>query len=122
LADLYQWWSNDLVPAATGDILTTEGTIRGEQRILRRLLTNPDSYIWHPEYGAGLPAKVGKVSDVPTLTALIRSQMFLEASVLQNPAPAIAVQLLPDGAAFVQIVYTDADTGAQTSLSFDVNV
>ena len=52
-------WGGDLGAGNTGDIALASGTILGQQRILRRLLTNPGDYIWHTEYGAGLAQFVG---------------------------------------------------------------
>ena len=45
---------------AAGDLAPAAGTLRGQQRVLRRLLTNPGDYIWQPGYGAGLGQFVGK--------------------------------------------------------------
>jgi hypothetical protein len=120
MADLFHWWDQDLEAGPTGDLFTVEGTSLGQQRVLRRLLTSPGSYIWHPEYGAGLPAYIGSTADVSSIEALIRAQMFLEASVAQDPAPVVTASEIPSGV-FVQIQYVDADTGKQVSLSFDVD-
>ena len=54
-SDFDQLWGDDLTLTATGQVALVDGTPKGEQRVLRRLLTNPGDYIWHPEYGAGLP-------------------------------------------------------------------
>lgn len=118
--DLFQWWDQDLAVGPTGDLLPVDGTTQGQQRVLRRLLTSPGSYIWHPEYGAGLPAYIGQTADTQGIEALIRAQLTLEASVAQDPAPVIQVQPIPSGV-FVQIRYVDGDTGKQVNLSFDVS-
>ena len=81
----------DVASSVTGDLLPVDGTIKGQQRILRRLLTNPGDYIWHPTYGAGLGAKVGDNTDIPAITALIRAQIRLESVVSQNPPPTVRV-------------------------------
>ena len=57
-----------LPPSASGDLLTTDDPTN---RILRRLLTNPGDYLWHPDYGAGLPSRIGTVVNEAELTALI---------------------------------------------------
>lgn len=118
--DLYQFFGNDLNPSATGDLLAVSGATRGQQRILRRLLTNPGDYIWHPDYGAGLPRYVGSVIDVRQMNALIRGQVLLEDSVAKTPEPVIDVQPIQGGMT-VSIQYTDAETGTPQSLSFDVS-
>lgn len=115
--DLSHDFSGDLQASAVGDLLTSDGVTRSNQRILRRLLTNPGDYIWHPDYGAGLPARIGSTLNVDELTGLIRSQMFQEASVSHDPEPQIEVTPIPDGAS-VRIGYVVDGTPA--SLSFSV--
>ena len=113
--DLHHVFSSDVQPSAAGDLLTTDDPT---QRILRRLLTNPGDYLWHPEYGAGLPARIGDVLDVEELTGLIREQMFLEPSVSHSPEPEIDLALIPNGVR-AAIRYTRAD-GTPTALNFTV--
>lgn len=120
MPDLYAVWSSDLVASPTGDVQAVDGSNLGVQRILRRLMTNPGDYIWHLNYGAGLPRLVGETLDLPTITELIRSQIYLEAAVARQPEPVITVRAIPNGIA-VSIQYTDAQTGKQTLLSFDVS-
>ncbi len=123
LLDLYHYIGADISAAPSGDLQTVTDTLRGQQRVLRRLLTNPGDYIFHTDYGAGLPAYVGRVADVAKITALIRSQINLEASVASSPAPVISVKPIanPDGGGFlVAIQYTDASTGGSATLSFSV--
>lgn len=105
--------------AASGDLLTVDGTLKGQQRVLRRLLTNPGDYIDHPTYGAGLASKIGQPFDAAACEALVRSQIFLESAVSRQPAPVITVTQLANGL-FVSIAYTDATTGTPVALSFDV--
>lgn len=123
LADLYHYIGGDLQASATGDLQTATDTIRGQQRVLRRLLTNPGDYIFHTDYGAGLPAYVGRVADVAKITALVRGQILLEDAVAKSPAPTISVKPIasPDGGGFaVTIQYTDAASGQPVTLSFSV--
>ncbi len=121
--DLWHYWGGDLAPGNTGDLLTVTGTERGQQRVLRRLLTNPGEYLWHPEYGAGLPSKIGRPLDKGKLIALIRAHLALESVVAQSPTPQIAVGPLgtdPTGIT-VAINYTDAATKEPTTLSFNLS-
>lgn len=122
LVDLWHQWGSDLVSDNTGDLLTASGIDRGQQRILRRLLTNPGDYIFHPEYGAGLPRYIGKAIDAPKLTALILAHMLLEDVVANNPRPTVTVtQSANDTSAFsVVINYLYAPTQKSTVLGFDV--
>lgn len=120
LNDLNHYWGGDIAPASIGDLGVANGTLRGQQRVLRRLLTNPGDYVFHPEYGAGLPAKVGDTIDIPGITALIRGQILLEDAVAKTPAPQINVVEIPSGVS-VTVNYTDAATGNPAVLSFSVN-
>lgn len=130
LNDLYHYWGTDLTASSTGDLLTVNGTVRGQQRVLRRLLTNPATdtapgdYIFEPDYGAGLPQFIGQPFDRQKIIARIRGQMLLEDAVASAPPPVIDVaQISTDNTAFsVSITYQDAATNTQVTLSFNVGV
>src|SRR5574340_927824 len=117
--DLYQYFGSDLNASATGDLQPVDSTVRGQQRILRRLLTNPGDYLWHQDYGAGLPRIVGGMRDIPKIRALIRGQILLEDAVAKTPEPQIDVQEIQDGL-MCTIIYVDAATNAPQTLSFNV--
>lgn len=117
--DLYHYIGGDAGLSPAGDMRPVSGAEKGRQRVLRRLLTNPGDYPFHPDYGAGLGRKVGDIVNIGEWTALIRGQMLLEAQVARSPAPQIAVSVIQDGAA-VDIRYTDAPSGQAVALSFDV--
>lgn len=118
--DIDHFIGGDLGLSATGDLLVDGATLTGQQRVLRRLITNPGDYPWHLEYGAGLPREVGALTDVPRLTSLIRSQILLEAAVARTPDPIVQVTPIQSGVT-VKVQYTDAETGENVSLNFDVN-
>jgi phage baseplate assembly protein W len=120
MPDIWHQFGSDLVAGAGGDLLTVVGTTWGQQRVLRRLLTNPGDYIWQPEYGAGLAQFIGQPVDVPAIRGVIRGQIFLEAAVARSPEPQIDVQAGTDGAVFVSVIYTDATSGQTQMLSFSV--
>ena len=131
LNDLYHYVGNDLNQSAIGGLLPVSGTIKGQQRILRRLLTNPREvlpdgtvlpadYIFEPDYGAGLARKVGDVVNVDKIKALITGQILLEEVVAKSPPPIVTVATLTNGLT-VSIRYSDAITKTQTALNFDVN-
>ncbi|MBX9934563.1 MAG: hypothetical protein K2Y56_24110 [Methylobacterium sp.] len=104
----------------TGDLALVDGPPRGVQRVLRRLITVAETYIQHLDYGAGLPRRVGDLLDVDALGGLIRSQIFLEEAVARDPDPRITVTPILNGV-HVRIVYADAATGRQQTLSFEVS-
>lgn len=119
MPDLFHVFGNDLNVSANGDLLTADTVNLSQQRVIRRLLTNAGDYIWQPTYGAGLPQKVGDPFDVSTINAIITGQMYLEDTVVQTPPPVINVSSFPNGM-FVDISYTEADSGAPAVLSFPV--
>jgi hypothetical protein len=114
------WFGSDLTLSPTGDIARVNRTDRSKQRVFRRLMTNPGEYVFHPNYGAGVPAQVGGIIDLAKIKALIRGQMLLEASVSQNPEPDVSVQLIANGVA-VSIRYTALPDKQPVALSFDVS-
>ena len=118
--DLNHFIGADLNLSITGDLQRIDGTTKGQQRILRRLLTNPGEYMFHSGYGAGLGALVGSVSDIGKITALIRGQILLEEAVARVPEPEITVSAITNGVS-VYIKYTDAASKSAQILSFNVN-
>lgn len=124
LVDLYHYIGGDLSVSSTGDLAGAADTMRGQQRVLRRLLTNSGDYIFHPDYGAGLPRWVGRTADYPRIRSLILGQMLLEDAVARKPAPIVNVGGIAgsDGGGFsVSIQYADAASGQPVTLSFNVD-
>lgn len=131
MSELHHYWGEDLSASATGDLLVADQTTSGEQRVLRRLLTNPQlvapdgevqasaDYTIHQEYGAGIPRLVGLPVDIAGTAALIASQMALEDAVSQSPAPQVELTTITDGLNAV-IRYNDAATATPVVLNFDV--
>ncbi|MBW4091065.1 MAG: hypothetical protein HIU82_08150 [Proteobacteria bacterium] len=123
MPDLSHQWGADLAVGPTGDLAVTMGAALGQQRVLRRLLTNPGEYIWQPDYGAGLARFIGQPANRLQIQALIRSQIFKESAVARTPEPIIDVSISPGGAAgtvYVYIRYQDAGSGQTQVLSFSV--
>jgi len=126
------WWQQDLtiLPSGdlmvcrniepTGSVMPSSATVEGEQRVLRRLLTPPRSYIWHLEYGAGLPGYVGQPVLPGALNAIIISQMLLEDTVARDPLPTVTTSPIVDGIA-TNISYKDNNVGRIVTLGFDIN-
>lgn len=124
MADLFHQWGSDLIVGPTGDISTIDGSSWGQQRVLRRLLTNPGDYIWQLDYGAGLARFIGQPASALQIRAVIRSQIFKESSVARQPEPLINVQISPGGASstvYVHIRYVDAESRQTRVLSFPVS-
>lgn len=127
--DIYHYFSNDLVVAASGDLLVADDTTTGQQNVLRRLLTNPgdadagevSDYLWHPEYGAGVRKIVGSTKNPAAIRAAIRGQILLEAAVAKTPDPVIDVITFLGGVS-VTIRYNDANSGEAKVLAFDINL
>ena len=120
MPELYHQFGADLAVGATGDLAVASGTVAGQQRVLRRLLTNPGDYIWQPDYGAGLGQFVGQPVSTAQIRAVIRSQIFKEAAVARTPEPMIDVSTDPGGTVYVHIRYADATSGTTQLLSFSV--
>ncbi len=124
MADAYHQWGSDLITGPTGDLGMVNDPLLGQQRVLRRLLTNPGDYIWQLDYGAGLARFIGQPANPPQIKAVIRSQVFKEAAVARQPEPVIDVQVSPGGAAgtvYVYVRYVDAGNGQTQILSFSVS-
>lgn len=120
MKDLTHYVGDDLSLSPTGSLSPVEGIERGKQRILRRLITNPGDYVFHPEYGAGLGRYVGALMNIPETIANIRGQTLLEDCVAKKPAPVISVTPSNDTLS-VNISYTDSASGEPVTLSFEVN-
>ncbi|HKT53508.1 MAG TPA: hypothetical protein VJP88_03590 [Caulobacteraceae bacterium] len=120
LLDIDHAFGGDLGVGVTGDLGTVGSVKRSQQRVLRRLLTALKTYIFHLDYGAGVPRFVGAVVDLAEVETVIRGQMFLESSVMRSPAPTIALQALTDGVS-VDISYDVAPDRQPASLNFNVN-
>lgn len=131
MQDLFHYVGGDLSVSSIGGVQPVIETTKGQQRILRRLLTNPArydadgnilstaDYIWHPDYGAGLPWYIGQNIDIPKIKAVIREQILLEEVVAKSPEPVITLIEIPNGLSCT-IQYNDALSNTTQTLSFDV--
>lgn len=122
LQDVAHLWSGDISASSSGDLLLVSGLQRSQQRILRRLMTNPNSYIGQSNYGGGLPQFIGTTADPAEVAAVTRAQMLLEDSVAKSPPPVVTVNQSPGQNAISEsIQYTDAPSLAPTVLAFTVS-
>jgi len=118
--DVNHYFSADVLTSGTGDLSTVDGLTQSQQRILRRLLTNPGDYLWHSDYGAGVGRYVGATdNELVKLKAVIISQMMLEDSVAKNPLPVITFKT-DKTSLTCSIQYTDADSRTLQTLAFTV--
>jgi phage baseplate assembly protein W len=120
MSDLSLEWGGDFVAAANGDLLLASGEDETRQAICRRLFTAVQGYIFHPDYGAGLPQKIGSPANANALTALVSSQIAFESAV--NQSQPVNVSVIADanqvGLYTIMISYTEAVTGVPVELSF----
>ena len=117
MADINHVVGSDLSVGRTGDLAVVDQNVWTQQRVLRRLLTNPGGYIWQLTYGAGLPGMIGKTVSAQQIAAIIRRQIGLEAAVSQQPEPRVVLQSGAVGNVFATITYQDAQTGASQTLN-----
>jgi phage baseplate assembly protein W len=120
MPDLSHLYGNDLSVGPSGDLATVDATQLGQQRVLRRLLTNVGDYLWNASYGAGLAQFVGQPTNAARIRSVIRGQIFQESAVARSPEPVIDVAADPTGTVTVQIQYADSGTGSTQVLSFTV--
>jgi hypothetical protein len=120
MADLDLQWKGDMAFDPTGDLLLADGDDMVRQRIERRLFTGIQAYIFHQEYGAGLPDRIGRVARARDIQSLVAANIALETSVSPVPVPVTTVDETTPGLFVIGIVYTDAATGTSVSLNFEV--
>jgi phage baseplate assembly protein W len=117
VTDVSLEWGADFQPDSTGDLQTVDGDDEVRQRLERRLFTAVHGYVWHPDYGAGLPQKIGTVLTVSQIRAVCASQLALEESVAVSPPAQLTVTAQPGGVVVIDILYWDAKTGVAVSFS-----
>jgi hypothetical protein len=119
MADLFLEWNSDFKKSASGGLELVNGDDFARQRLMRRCCTAVAGYVWHPEYGAGLPQKIGDPWSVEYIQAIVSSQVAMEASVAPNPPPKTAAAEIIPGLISVDISYTDNKTGV--AVNFQLN-
>lgn len=113
-------WGTDFALTPAGDLTLVDGGDLTRQRIERRLFTAVRGYLWHLDYGAGLPQKVGSTYQRLQIESIVRGQLLLEASVNQTPPPKIAVSQPTPGVQVIRIDYTESGTGRQIGFTISV--
>lgn len=120
MTDLYLEWNSDFAADSTGDLYTVDGDDEVRQRLERRLFTAANGgYVFHKDYGAGLPQKIGSVLTVTQIQAVCRSQLALEASVATNPPAQLTISRDDNDPSLtvIGIKYWDAKTGVAVSFT-----
>jgi hypothetical protein len=120
MADLQHLIGSDLSITANGNIVMSYDEAEGQERVLRRLLSNPGSYYWHPNYGAGLARFLGKPLITARIKSTIQTQMRLEQAVLQNPSPSVTVSTYNGDTVMANILYVDATTNLTSQLTVPI--
>lgn len=120
MTDLALEWNDDFQIDSTGDLATVDGDNEVRQRLERRLFTSVRGYVWHLDYGAGLPQKIGSVLSVSDIKSVCTAQLALEASVAPNPPAILTVNASPNDPSIIVIgiQYWDALLGV--SVSFNI--
>ena len=115
-------WRSDFVLDGTGDLLVVDGDTEVRQRLERRLFTPQQGYVWHPDYGAGLPQRIGNTYTVAQIQAIVSSQVYQEASVAPYPPVQITTAASPNEPdnVGIGIQYWDAATGVAVSFTITV--
>ena len=117
MADVSLEWGEDFEVDASGDLLVVDGDVEVRQRLERRLFTAVRGYVWHPDYGAGLPQKIGSVLSVSQIRSVVASQLASEASVAPSPPAQLTVTGQSGGLVEIAIKYWDAQTGQSVSFA-----
>lgn len=121
MSDLSLVIGGDLTVTADGDLTAATGSMAGQQRVLRRLLTNAGDYIWQLDYGAGLAAMIGAPADGAAITGIVRHQLVLEGAVAQTPTPAITVEA-KGSIVSLSITYSDAGDGTTQTVGASLSL
>lgn len=119
--DLYLQWGGDLAAGSGGDIAVATGTDTINQRLYRRLLTNPGDYIWNLNYGGGLGQFVGAPANTAAIAAVIRAQIGLETAIPSTPAPTIDATVTDPAAGYVVASITYTDPSSQRAVQVNVS-
>ena len=115
MPDAYHYFGADLQLDSSNGLMLASGPLQTQQRLYRRLMTNPGDLPGHPEYGGGLAAFVGQPVNSGQISAVILKQCRLEADVAQVPTPTVVVAFTPAGGfASATVNYTDASGATQT--------
>ena len=129
--DINHTWGSDLIIGPSGDLSLVDTDTELKQRILRRLMTNDalsgassvleatGDYLFHQDYGASIPRRIGNNLNVDETRSQMVAQMLQEDGVSQNPAPSVTVRQFAGGVE-CHLKFTSALTGKNQVLEFTV--
>jgi hypothetical protein len=120
MADLAHLIGSDLEITDNGNVVLSYDEEEGQERVLRRLLSNPGSYYFHLDYGAGLAQFLGKTLVSARIKGVIQQQMLLEQAVLQNPPPQINILVNADQTVTATVQYVDSTTNLTSLLTVPI--
>lgn len=120
MARISHTFGGDLDLSASGGLAVVDGATESQQSIMRRLFTNPGAYLWHLDYGAGLPAAIGRNITAAEIQGVIATQMLEETGVDQSQPVSTSVTGNSIGDYHCSITYTDAATGTVQPLTFTI--
>lgn len=122
--EIAQFFGQDLFLFPTGDLASSDGDDLTKQSLIRRLMTNPVSYIWHTDYGAGIGRFIGQnlsASNFDTIKNIMVSQILKEETVAKVPVPQINFKIPGIGILLCDVVYFDAKTGQKKGITLRVS-
>jgi hypothetical protein len=119
MIDIFTEWAGDLGVGSTGDLALASGQDTSNQRVCRRLLTNPGDYLWQLDYGGGLAQFVGTPAAPADIESVVRTQLALEAAVAASPAPQVSASVVDaaNGYVVATIAYSDVFSGSSVQLN-----
>lgn len=120
MQDLYHQWGCDLAVGSGGDLALAGGSDAVNQRVCRRLLTNPGDYLWRSDYGGGLAQFVGMPASSSDIEAVVMSQLLLESAVPMAPVPQVTARIANSANANVAVNITYADPTTHRSIMLNV--
>lgn len=121
--EISQVFGFDLQVDQKGGLALVDGIEETNQRVIRRLLSPENSYIWHIGYGAGIPEDVGKPMSEALLRkikSVITTNIMKEETVSKTFSPVIRFGIIPNGINCT-IEYKSAIDDQKYVLNFTVN-
>lgn len=116
MADLAHVPGQDLALTPSGDLQLVSNQMTTQQRLIRRLLTPTGSYIWHTQYGAGLPLLVGQPISEQQVAGIVRSQLELESGAGAALGSRTTLKSGPSGQVYLSITYKDQGSAVEQAL------
>nr|WP_294511685.1 hypothetical protein [uncultured Rhodopila sp.] len=119
MIDIALEWAGDFSVGSTGDLALVSDSDTTNQRVCRRLLTNPGDYLWRLDYGGGLARFVGTPAEPADIESVVRTQLALESAVAASPAPQVSASVIDaaNGYVVANITYSDVSSGGPVQLN-----